>query len=74
MEENAMFFVVNMQRLANGTAQNVTGHKSEPEGRSTFHSVIASNYAAKEVGNLEGFAVTLLENGRYVDSEEFEME
>ena len=69
-----MFFVVNMQRLANTTAQTVSRHNSEPEGRSTFHSVIASNYAAKEVGNLEGFAVTLLENGRYVDSEEFEME
>ena len=65
-----MFFVVNMQKLTNTTAQVVNRCNTEDDARSNYHSVIASNYTAKEAGNLEGFAVTLLDQkGRYVDSE-----
>lgn len=70
-----MFFVVNMQKLTNTTAQVVNRYNTEDDARSNYHSVIASNYTAKEAGSLEGFAVTLLEqHGRYVDSESVGMD
>lgn len=65
-----MFFVVNMQKMASTTAQVVNRYNTSDDARSNYHSVIASNYTAREEGKLEGFAVTLLDQkGHYVDSE-----
>ena len=63
-----MFYVINIQKMADSSAQTITAYATRDEALSAYHSTLASNYVST---TLVLFAVSLLNEHGAVENHEY---